>query len=52
MTDGPKAVNVPALAQLLPHIAYVPNRVAHHAQHSGYGVLFSAFGMRQGNRIF
>lgn len=47
MTDAPQAMSVPALAPLLPHIAYVPKRVAHHAQHSGYDVLFSACGLRQ-----
>lgn len=45
MSDASKVVSVPALEKLFSHIAYVPKRVAHHAQHSGYDVLFSACGM-------
>lgn len=47
MTDIPRANGGSALAPLLPNIAYVPKRVAHHAQHSGYDVLFSACGLRE-----
>jgi len=47
MTGGSPAVVAPALVPLLPWIAYVPKRVAHHAQHSGYDVLFSACGFRE-----
>ena len=40
-------VTVPELDQLLDNVRYVPKRVAHHAQHSGYDVLFAACGMQQ-----
>lgn len=47
MTDATPAVAMPALAPLISRVAYVPKRVAHHAQHSGYDILFSRCGFRQ-----
>lgn len=41
------SVTVPELESLLDNVRYVPKRVAHHAQHSGYDALFIALGMRQ-----
>lgn len=37
----------PELEPLLERVRYVPKRVAHHAQHSGYDTLFAACEMRQ-----
>lgn len=45
MSSAP--ISVPELNKLLDRIRYVPKRVAHHAQHSGYDVLFAACGMQQ-----
>ena len=39
-------IAVSELDQLLDRVRYVPKRVAHHAQHSGYDVLFTACGMQ------
>lgn len=47
MTDGPRMTDAPSLSPLLPQLAYVPKRVSHHAQHSGYDILFSNCGLRQ-----
>ena len=41
------SVTVPELDNLLDNVRYVPKRVAHHAQHSGYDALFAALNMRQ-----
>jgi hypothetical protein len=41
------SVTVPELDSLLDNVRYVPKRVAHHAQHSGYDALFTALNMRQ-----
>jgi len=41
------SVTVPELESLLDKVRYVPKRVAHHAQHSGYDALFTALNMRQ-----
>ena len=38
---------IPELNKLLDRVRYVPKRVAHHALHSGYDVLFAACGMKQ-----
>jgi glycosyltransferase involved in cell wall biosynthesis len=41
------SVTVPELDSLFDNVRYVPKRVAHHAQHSGYDALFAALNMRQ-----
>lgn len=46
------SVSIPELDRLLDKVRYVPKRVAHHAQHSGYDVLFAATGMRAASSGF